>query len=173
LISDIILFFLRTERRRHLGAIEDLERNYNFSFVIPDKLAGMSRPDRDALELLKEIGITGILSLTETPIPFPVLDGLDYCHLPVEDFTAPDMETFEHAIRFIDFVKGPAVVHCFAGIGRTGTVLAGYLIAGGMSASEAIRRIRELRPHSIENTAQETALFEYEAYRGEKERKPK
>ena len=124
----------------------------------------MSRPDRDALKCLEEAGIKGLLSLTETPIPLPVLDGMDYCHLPVDDYTAPDIPVIEHAIKFIDFVKGPVVVHCFAGIGRTGTILAAYFIKEGKSALEAIHHIRKLRPYSIETQAQETVLYEYEIY---------
>ena len=147
-----------------MDPLKNLMEYYNFSFVIPEKLAGMSRPDRDALKLLKEAGIKGLLSLTEAPIPLPVLDGMDYCHLPIEDYTAPDIPTIEHAIKFIDFVKGPVAVHCFAGIGRTGTILAAYFIKGGMNTPQAIHHVRRLRPYSIETQAQEAVLYEYEIH---------
>jgi atypical dual specificity phosphatase len=49
-------------------------------------------------------------------------------------------------------------VHCRAGKGRTGTVLAAYFVSKGMSAAEALQRVRELRPGSIETPEQEHAI---------------
>ena len=48
----------------------------------------------------------------------------------------------------------PVAVHCGAGLGRTGVVLASYLVTTGMSASSAIAKVRKLRPHSIETDEQ-------------------
>ena len=36
-------------------------------------------------------------------------------------------------------------VHCFRGLGRTGTVVGCYLVNQGLSGSEALSRISELR----------------------------
>jgi len=47
------------------------------------------------------------------------------------------------------------VVHCAAGQGRTGTVLACALVHRGLSAEEAIRTVRRLRPPSIDTDSQE------------------
>jgi len=50
------------------------------------------------------------------------------------------------------------LVHCAAGIGRTGAVLAAYLIrTENLSATEAIFRVRSQRPGSIEK-GQENSL---------------
>ena len=57
------------------------------------------------------------------------------------------------------------MAHCFWGRGRTGTMLACYLVKDeGISAEDAIKRIRDLRPYSVETYEQEDAVIEYAEY---------
>src|SRR5713226_8445562 len=58
----------------------------------------------------------------------------------------------------------PVAVHCLAGLGRTGTILACYLVRMEMPANNAIIIIREWRPGSIEVPAQEAVVYEYERF---------
>jgi hypothetical protein len=53
-----------------------------------------------------------------------------------------------------------AAVHCGGGLGRTGTVLACYLleIDEGLGPEEAVRRVRALRPGSVQTPAQLAAI---------------
>ncbi len=57
----------------------------------------------------------------------------------------------------------PVGVSCGAGLGRTGTVLACYLVSLGHSAEVAIGMVRTKRPGSIETETQEEAIKEYAA----------
>jgi len=47
-------------------------------------------------------------------------------------------------------------------MGRTGTVLAAYLVQNGMRADDSIQLVRERRPGSIQTPEQEAALREFE-----------
>ena len=49
----------------------------------------------------------------------------------------------------------PVLVHCVGGLGRSGTVVASWLCEHGMSAGEAIAKVRTTRsPRAIENERQ-------------------
>jgi len=141
----------------------------DFSWVVPGLLAAMGRPRslRHALEALKDEGIDVIVSLTETPLHEAVVAefGFGYVHIPIEDFAPP---TPEQIARFVEIVtrakaEGKRVVaHCLAGRGRTGTMLACYLVSTGLSARAALDQVRRLRRGSVETEEQEAAIEEYE-----------
>ena len=83
------------------------------------------------------------------------------------DFTAPTLKQVEQTLAMIHFYVGrnmPVAVHCIAGLGRTGTILACYLVGEGKSAGEAITAIRRWRPGSIETLDQEAVIREYEQF---------
>jgi atypical dual specificity phosphatase len=90
--------------------------------------------------------------------------AIDELHLPVDDFSAPSQDTLDQAIDALAAaqIEGRvAAVHCLAGLGRTGTVVAAWLVAQGMEPTAAIARIRQLRPGSIETPDQEAAIHEF------------
>jgi atypical dual specificity phosphatase len=149
---------------------------HRFYWVIDNVLAGCSRPgagggdiDRDLADL-RGHGIGALLTLTESPLPSGALErhGIRGLHLPVDDFHAPTTNQLLDALAFLDEARAtmtPAAVHCLAGQGRTGTVLASYLIRGGLSATDAIAEIRAICPGAIEVTPQVTALETWAAER--------
>ncbi len=123
---------------------------------------GKWRPVNEDLAFLKTSGICSILSLVEEE---PQLEnyrkaGFNAHHVPVNDFHAPTMEQIENCVEYIAS-HPPIYVHCYAGYGRAGTIAAAWLIKNGMSAMDAIRTIRALRPGSIEVDVQFDALLEY------------
>jgi atypical dual specificity phosphatase len=140
----------------------------NFSFVVEGVLAGLARPCDDDIAALASHGIAGLVSLTENPLNRDAVAkrGLKYLHLPIRDFGVPSMEA---VVTFVDFVRkvrtedgGASAVHCGSGMGRTGTMLACFLVSEGRGAAEAMAEVRRLRPGSIETDGQERVIAGWE-----------
>ena len=145
----------------------------NFGWVIHGSLAGAQGPtsNRDLMYLrLQTIG--AIIRMEERTISGAGQELVDM-YEPVTDFTPPEPEQLDRMVSFIsdqiETWERPVVVTCYAGLGRTGTVLAAYLVYTGYSAEQAVRLVRELRPQSIQTREQEDAVFQYQDRLKEKE----
>lgn len=141
-----------------------MPRPHGFTWIDQPFLAASAMPDGpEELAWLRGEGIQILLSLSEDPPARRWIDeaGLMLVHVPVEDFNAPSPEQFDKCLSVIDQAQKTGMgilVHCLAGKGRTGTVLAAYFVSKGMSALEAIRHVRAVRPGSIETPEQERAI---------------
>jgi atypical dual specificity phosphatase len=149
------------------GQIWIYARSKRVTWLEEGRLAACRYPGSDkALHELAERGVTLLINLHERPHSREVLGrhGLTELHLPVRDFTPPTLEQLEHAMAAIeDAIAGgqTVAVHCGGGLGRTGTLLACYLVKRGLGPEEAIARIRTLRPGSVETPQQEQAVKNY------------
>ena len=140
---------------------------HGFTWIKRPLLAALSRPS-SALDFtwLRERGIQVVLSLSEDP---PRRDwvndaGLMVYHVPIVDMEAPTQEQLERCLSAIERAHAQnmgVAVHCTAGLGRTGTVLAAWFVTQGLSAQNATARVRRLRPGSIETEEQERAIEEF------------
>lgn len=147
------------------------DRPTNFSWIIEGKLAGCGLPvTEDEFRWVAAQGIKSVITVREVALPSGWFDGsdIDYMHLAVEDFGSPNIEELVQAVDFIDQQMSngrPVMVHCAAGKGRTGTVLAAYLVKRQkLTAERAIEKLRSMRPGSVQSVSQETAVSMYEKY---------
>jgi atypical dual specificity phosphatase len=141
----------------------------NFSWLIEGEIAGMAKPASSVydFEFLKDNGFEAIVSLSEFPLSEVLIDefGFTVKHIPVRDFKAPTLEQIEDFVAFAVNARSEGkklVVHCDAGIGRTGTMLACYLVSKGYNAVDAIEEVRTKRPGSLETIEQEEVVLKYE-----------
>ena len=145
-----------------------------FRWVVPGMLAGTPQPgvvapiDHDLI-LLDRVGITHLITLTETDMDQDALrrHHLKNTHLPIFDRKAPSTSQMHMLLvrmqRLMDAGEVLAV-HCKAGLGRTGLVLAAWMVRdGGLSAEAAIERLRKVNPGFIQSDEQLDFLPAYEA----------
>jgi ADP-ribosyl-[dinitrogen reductase] hydrolase len=142
----------------------------------PVGLVRMTEHIKDDLKLIAAWKPHAVLSLMEehelagAGAPVDVLaeelarHQVEWLHLPIVDMMAPD-ERFETA--WVDLWprldqtlrdRGRVFIHCYAGLGRTGTVAGLILMQYGLSAKEAMQQVREARPGSIQSFEQEHYL---------------
>ncbi len=143
-----------------------------FTWVVPGRLAGTPKPgvvhdiDYD-LRALKRVGITCLITLTEDDLPQDALrrHGMTNIHCPIRDRKAPAL-VMQMAALLLQMERLMArgevlAAHCLAGIGRTGMVLACWLIHEGLSADEALKRVRRIEPRFVQSQEQEAFLLRY------------
>lgn len=83
--------------------------------------------------------------------------GMDFLHEAIGDFTAPSQEQAQRVVQAINarLNRGEdVVVHCFAGLGRAGTIAACTLTTHGFSANTAVDTVRRYRQGAIQTQAQ-------------------
>jgi len=140
-----------------------------FTWVEDHRLAASGYPaSRGQLEWLVGRGIGAVVTLTPDPLPKGLVGGLrlELVHLPMQDHEPPSVDALAAGSRAVRDLLGSGktvVVHCLAGQGRTGCVLAAYLMSERrLTADEALRTLRDIKPSFVER-AQESALREYQA----------
>jgi atypical dual specificity phosphatase len=143
-----------------------------FLWLKQGKLAGTPLPgvyfDMEYdLKALQRVGITTLLTLTETALDESrlALFGLKSIWEPIPDMTAPTVEQGVRLCEIIDRLHARnevVAVHCRAGMGRTGTVLAAHLVWEGYSALGALEAVRSIEPRWVQSQVQIAFLKEFE-----------
>jgi len=137
-----------------------------FSWLIENKLAGSGIPTSiNEVQWVIEQGVKSIVTVKEEPLDDDWIKDVNYLHVHSNDMGVPE---FDDLVSAVDFIHSritnyeSVMVHCLAGLGRTGTILACYLVKyQNKSADEAIQKVREERPGSIQSFPQEEIIFQF------------
>ncbi|AWS00268.1 protein-tyrosine phosphatase family protein [Metallosphaera hakonensis] len=135
-------------------------------WVRRNRIGGSHMPSHlDEIRLWKSSGVRKVLILAEDweieeswgDVDYYLdqlrSEGLSYLHVPIPDGYPPSRSQFQEIVQWLD--KGANLVHCVAGIGRTGTVLAGYLILReGVTPDQAVQEVRKYRPGAVQTMQQ-------------------
>ncbi|MEM6613118.1 MAG: dual specificity protein phosphatase family protein [Cyanobacteria bacterium P01_C01_bin.72] len=137
----------------------------NIWWLIPEKLAGMPRPQLANLPELRQIGIQGIVSVMDEPSGVKEYKqaGFQALWLPITGGKPPTVEQVKQFVSFAEPIIGDnrsVVVHCTSGNRRTGTLLAAYLIAKEENPQQAIALVQKARPTAELREAQRNFLFQ-------------
>ncbi|GAA6001664.1 hypothetical protein JCM10207_002254 [Rhodosporidiobolus poonsookiae] len=171
---------LAVEGRERAVLVHDGQENRlmrNFRWILPFHLAVSSIPrsfSDIALLASPALGIRHITTLcAESPLPasfFTLNPHVRNTLLPIADYRAPTVEQIQLFLRLIVESDGPVLVHCGAGKGRAGTMVAAWLVAYGFSRpperwaypayapAQALQLLRAIRPESVETGEQEAVL---------------
>ena len=136
--------------------------NGDINIIIPGKIIAFSGPsDFEPLsrftpshycEVFRVLGVTNIVRLN-----YPEYDPQTFCDIGIihhdlyfPDGCAPSIGIVAQFLDFVERAEGIVAIHCRAGLGRTGTCIALFLIKHyGFTAQEAVGWIRICRPGSI------------------------
>lgn len=111
------------------------------------------------MQALQRVGVTVLVSLTKKPVDAGMLDKYEMQSIAsyIPDMGAPSFEQATNLCEQMDraIKKGETIaVHCRAGLGRTGTLLAAYLIWEGETALTALERARSVEPRWVQSEEQ-------------------
>jgi len=147
----------------HLDRIE----NGDVSWIIPGKFIAFSGPlarkreieagvftmaAEEYVPLMKSLGVTAIVRFNKKCYERKHFTdaGIHHFDLYYEDGGNPTEEIMQKFIRICENEKGAIAVHCKAGLGRTGTNIAAYMMKHyGYTAVEATAWLRLSRPGSV------------------------
>lgn len=159
-----------------------------YSSWITDKLLAMARPSTEIIEKynilqqFKWCGLKTVINLqrpgehascgnalepesgfTYRPEAF-MEAGIYYYNFGWKDYGVASLTTILDMVKVMSFAvqEGKMAVHCHAGLGRTGVLLACYLIfTTRMNADQAILFVRAKRPNSIQTRGQLLCVREF------------
>jgi len=140
----------------------------NFNWLIMNKIAGSARPNSvEELLWLKNHNIKAIATVMLFPLDRQLVHDLGFEYLFLQIPRVPTPLQIKVFINFVDLMLAqdkPVLIHCRNGLGRTGTMIALYLVGKGYTAEAAILRVKKFSPMAIEHYEQYNSIYRFAEY---------
>jgi len=137
-----------------------------------NELYGSELPKtQDDLDYLKEQGIKVIISLEEEIKELAehstLKQDFEHVELYITDYGVPQENQIEQFLKIFAKAKEegkPVLVHCYAGCGRTGLMLAlaEKIVYKTRNGEEAIKNLKKVRPCAVETAEQRNLVIHFE-----------
>jgi cell division cycle 14 len=141
----------------------DKTENGGYNWILPGKMLAFSAPATKPTDMFvvspaeyaahfKVIGINCVIRLNKARYDFEefISNGIDFFDLHFPDGTCPTEELLTRFFVISDNPNYKIAIHCMAGLGRTGVLIAAYIIRNSpLTALEAIAWLRICRTGSI------------------------
>lgn len=133
-----------------------------YTWILKNRIATANMPTSDEIAELSKIFDAVIVLVKDYELEYNInlwrKFNVEYIHLPVPDFHAPQILELYHIVKWIKekISQGKKVlIHCYGGLGRSGTVAAAYLMySRNMAPWNAISYVRRKKSRSIESLRQ-------------------
>jgi protein-tyrosine phosphatase len=138
-----------TARPAQVGGVEHLR-------AVDDRVWRGSQPTEQGYADLARAGVRIVVDLRaerDLDVPTGLLAelGIRRLHLPIRDGQTPTTEQVAALLRAVEETDGVVYVHCGAGVGRSGSMSAAYLVTtGAETPAGALRRSLSVGPPSLE-----------------------
>ncbi|GAA2611213.1 dual specificity protein phosphatase family protein [Actinomadura fulvescens] len=156
-VSLTILAMSTSARSAH-GSTVSVSGVHNFAHV-DDRLWRGAAPTADGYRRLAALGVRTVVDLraedlAPAELRLPADAGLAVVRMPMRDGQAPTPGQVERFLAAVERTPGTVFVHCGAGVGRTGSMSAAYLVRTGQaSAADATQRSLAVGPPTLEQVA--------------------
>ena len=127
--------------------------------VVDDKVYRGSHPKEETFRELAKRGVTTIVDLraeewVDEDEKMLRRLGITRFNIPLRDGQVPTEAQVNAFLSIVDHAPGKVYVHCMAGVGRTGAMVAAYLVTTGQEdPAGALRRNLSVGPPSLEQLA--------------------